>query len=380
VKRQRKKKSNSIDMAEVARRAGVSLSTVSRSLAGHPSISDETRERVREIAASINYRVDSSASTLRTGLTRTIAVVIPLEHASKQRLSDPFFLEMLGAIADELTARGYSMLLSKTTQDPRSWISSIVQSRRVDGVIVIGQSFHHAHLNELATGNINMVVWGAQLPDQRYPTVGSDNKEAGSMGTQHLLDQGCRQIVFLGDPDVPEVSARREGYSLALRKAGIERQPRLEAAVRFGSDAAYETVCSLLSAHADFDGIFACSDVIAMSAMRALTERGRKVPSDVAIVGFDDVPLAAYTTPPLTTIRQDYATGARLLVERILQPRSFGASIASVLPTELVVRASSLKEHHRPDRPHSGHKRRETARDKPGRGVVPQGTAPAGKS
>ncbi len=367
VKRQRKKKATSIDMAEVARRAGVSLSTVSRSLAGHTSISDETRERVREIAASINYRVDSSASTLRTGLTRTIAVVIPLEHASKQRLSDPFFLEMLGAIADELTARGYSMLLSKTTQDPRAWIASIVQSRRVDGVIVIGQSFHHAHLNELMASDVNMVVWGAQLPDQRYPTVGSDNKEAGLIGTQHLLEQGCRQIAFLGDPEVPEVNARRDGFLLALRRAGIERQPRLEAAVRFGSDAAYETVCSLLNAHADFDGIFACSDVIAMSAMRALTERGRKVPSDVAIVGFDDVPLAAYTTPPLTTIRQDYATGARMLVERILQPRSSGSPSAAVLPTELVVRASSLKEHHRQAKAPTGLKRRTTPVERSGR-------------
>jgi DNA-binding LacI/PurR family transcriptional regulator len=355
-------------MAEVARLAGVSLSTVSRSLAGHPAISEETRTRVRQVAESINYRVDSSASTLRTGLTRTIAVVIPLEHASKQRLSDPFFLEILGAIADELTARGYSMLLSKTTQDPREWITGIVQSRRVDGVIVIGQSLHHTHLNELSASDINMVVWGARLPDQRYVTVGSDNREAGLVGTTHLIEQGCRRIAFLGDPAVPEVSARREGYLQALRKAGIERMPQLEAAVRFGSDAAYETVCSLLSAHADFDGIFSCSDVIAMSAMRALSERGRKIPADVAIVGFDDVPLAAYTTPPLTTIRQDYASGARSLVERILEPRAHKSADATVLPTELVVRASSMREHYRRGRSTSGgHKRRGLANEKSAR-------------
>jgi DNA-binding LacI/PurR family transcriptional regulator len=358
VKRARKRKSSTNDMAEVARLAGVSLSTVSRSLAGSPSISLETRERVREIAASINYRVDSSASTLRTGLTRTIAVVIPLEHASKQRLSDPFFLEILGAIADELTARGYSMLLSKTTQDPREWIANILRSRRVDGVIVIGQSLHHAHLNELGVADANMVVWGARMPDQRYATVGSDNREAGVTGTSHLLEQGCRRIVFLGDSAVPEVSARREGFLQALRAAGIERVPRLEVAVRFGSDAAYEAVSSLLNVHADFDGIFACSDVIAMSAMRALTERGRQVPADVAIVGFDDIPLAAYTTPPLTTIRQDWASGARMLVERVLQPKSARAADATVLPTELVVRASSLREHFQHSaRPAGTHKR-----------------------
>jgi len=338
-------------MAKVARLAGVSLSTVSRSLSGNPMISEETRQRVREIAASINYSVDSSASTLRTGLTRTIAVVIPLEHASKQRLSDPFFLEMLGGIADELAARGYSMLLSKTTQDPREWITNIVASRRVDGVIVIGQSLHHAHLNELATANINMVVWGARLPDQRYVTVGSDNREAGYVGTNHLIGQGCRRIAFLGDLAVPEVSARHEGFQQALQEAGIQHVPRLEVAVRFGSDAAYEAVSSLLNAHAEFDGIFACSDVIAMSAMRALHERGRKIPADVAVVGFDDVPMAAYTTPPLTTLRQDWAGGTRLLVEKVLRPASGKVAEASVLPTELVVRGSSLREHYNQSQP-----------------------------
>jgi DNA-binding LacI/PurR family transcriptional regulator len=350
-------------MAEVARLAGVSLSTVSRALAGNETISEETRRRVREVADSIHYRVDSSASTLRTGLTHTIAVVIPLEHASKQRLSDPFFLEILGALADELAARGYSMLLSKTLHDPRRWVAGMVRSRRVDGVIVIGQSLHHAHLNELAGLDVNMVVWGARLPDQRYVTVGSDNHAAGYTGTRHLLEQGCRRIVFLGDSAVPEVSARREGFLQALREAGIERQPRLEVSVRFGSDSAYEAVSSLLNAHADFDGIFACSDVIAISSIRALTERGRKIPLDVAIVGFDDVPMAAYTTPPLTTVRQDWATGARILVERVLQPKSARSAEATVLPTELVVRASSLREHYqqRRDRPRGAHKHGRTA-------------------
>jgi DNA-binding LacI/PurR family transcriptional regulator len=357
MKRARKRKPGVNDMAKVARLAGVSLSTVSRSLAGSSEVSEETRQRVREVAASINYNVDSSASTLRTRTTRTIAIVIPLEHASKQRLSDPFFLEMLGGIADELTARGYSMLLSKTTQDPREWIANMLGSRRVDGVIVIGQSLHHEHLNELAASHVNMVVWGARLPDQRYVTVGSDNREAGVTGTSHLIGQGCRRIVFLGDPAVPEVSARREGFLQALRTAGIERRPRLEVAVRFGSDAAYEAVSSLLNAHADFDGIFACSDVIAMSAMRALNERGRQIPSDVAIVGFDDVPLAAYTTPPLTTIRQDWANGTRTLVEQVLRSVAGQAAETIVLPTELVVRGSSLRDHYRDGRPTRPHKR-----------------------
>lgn len=347
-------------MTEVARRAGVSLSTVSRSLAGHTRISEATRRRVREIAESLGYHLDVSASNLRTGVTRTIAVVIPLTHATRQRLSDPFFLEMLGALADELAARGYSLLLAKITQPPASWIAGLIKTRRADGVIVIGQSLHHRELNEAAISDIGMVVWGARLKGQRYVTVGSDNVGGAYSATSHLIEQGCRRIVFLGDPAVPEVRARRDGHLRALASAGISRVPALEVPVRFGSDAAYDGVSALLDAHADFDGVFACSDVIAMSAMRALMERGRRVPADVAVVGFDDIPLAAYTTPPLTTVRQNCNAGARMLVDKLLQVMAGQVAEPEVIPTELVVRASSLRQHHR----HAGGARGMRAADK----------------
>jgi DNA-binding LacI/PurR family transcriptional regulator len=333
-------------MAEVARRVGVSLSTVSRALAGSTLISEETRRQVREAAESLNYRVDAAGSSLRTGLTRTVGVVIPLAHAAKQSLSDPFFLEILGAIADELSASGYSLLLSKVTQDPADWIATIAQGRRADGIIVIGQSLHHESLNRVASSDLPMVVWGTMMKGQRYVTVGSDNEAGGQLATSHLLSQGCRKIVFLGDPAAPEVAARLEGHLRALRGAGIERAPRLEVAVRFGSDIAYHAVGSLIDANVEFDGVVACSDVFAMSAMRALSERGRRIPADVAIVGFDDIPFAAFTTPPLTTVRQNCHAGARLLVEKLMRAIRHEQHESAVIPTELVVRASSLREHY----------------------------------
>src|SRR6478752_9737937 len=119
----RKKRKGKNKAAEVAKRVGVSLSTVSRALSGSPLISEETRQLVREAAESLDYHVDAAGSSLRTGLTRTVGVVIPLAHAAKQNLSDPFFLEILGAIADELSASGYSMLLHKLTDDPTDWIA-----------------------------------------------------------------------------------------------------------------------------------------------------------------------------------------------------------------------------------------------------------------
>ena len=123
--------------------------------------------------------------------------------------------------------------------------------------------------------------------------------------------------------------------------------PQLEVPVRFGSDVAYHAIASLLSAGVEFDGVVACSDVIAMSAMRALAERDRRVPADVAIVGFDDIPLSAFTTPPLTTIRQDCHAGARLLVQGVMRAIRHEPVATVVIPTELVVRASSLREHYR---------------------------------
>lgn len=334
-------------MAEVARRAGVSLSTVSRALAGSPVISEQTRRRVRAAARQLNYRVDAAGSSLRTGQTRTIGVVIPLAHAARQNFSDPFFLEILGAVADELAAGGFNLLLNRVTVDPADWITDLARGRRADGVIVIGQSLHHDSLNRLAASGFPLAVWGTRLPGQQYVTVGSDNEAGGHSATAHLLSQGCRRIVFLGDPVAPEVGARLRGHLRALQESGIERMPRLEVPVRFGSDAAYHAIASLLSADVEFDGVVACSDVIAMSAMRALAERDRQVPADVAIVGFDDIPLSAFTTPPLTTIRQNCHAGARLLVQNVMCAIRREPAATVVIPTELVVRSSSLREHYR---------------------------------
>lgn len=334
-------------MAAVADRAGVSVSTVSRALSGSPLVSEATRAQIRRTAEKLGYHVDSVGSSLRTGLTRTVAVVIPLKHAADQGFSDPFFLEILGALAEELAARGYSMLLHKVAEDPSDWVRSIARRRRADGVIIVGQSLHHESLNQLADDGCPVVVWGARLPDQRYLTIGSDNETGGHDATAHLLAQDCRRIVFLGDPAAPEVSVRRAGYLRALREAGIAEEAALEVPVRFGSDTAYQAVAALLDAGTEFDGIVACSDVFAINAMRALAERNRKVPADVAIVGFDDIPFAAFTTPPLTTIRQNYQTGARLLVDSLLRKLRGEAAEAVVIPASLVVRASSLRREYR---------------------------------
>jgi DNA-binding LacI/PurR family transcriptional regulator len=241
------------------------------------------------------------------------------------------------------------MLLAKVTHDPTDWITSSIRSRRADGVIVIGQSLHHPALNALADADVPLVVWGAQLPEQRYAAVGSDNEQGGYSATRHLLEQGCRAIVFLGDSAVPEVAARLAGYGRALREAGLRRKARFELCVRFGSDrdTAHRAVSSLLDAGAAFDGVVACSDVFAMSAMQALIERGLRVPADCAVVGYDDIPFASLVTPPLTTVRQNCREGAKLLVDNLMRAIHRERPSPAVLATEIVVRASSQRERYR---------------------------------
>jgi DNA-binding LacI/PurR family transcriptional regulator len=332
-----------ITMADLAKRAGVSEATVSRALADSPLIAQKTRKRIQEIAARSGYRVNPVASSLRSRITRTIAVLIPLQHEIRQSVSDPFFMELLGHIADALTERGYSLLLAKIDGGSPDWVSESLRARRADGVIVIGQSLHHAALNEAAAAGLKFVVWGQKLDDQRYITVGSDNLSGGYLATSHLIDQGCRKIAFFGDTRVPEVAARREGYVRALEQHRLDQAPRLEIAVHFGADAAYQEAKSLLASGLQIDGIVAASDGIAMSAMRALAEHKLRVPQDVAVVGFDGLPMAMFASPPLTTLRQDLAKSGQLLVEKLLDSIAGRDVASSMLPVELIVRASSVR-------------------------------------
>jgi DNA-binding LacI/PurR family transcriptional regulator len=329
-----------LTMAEVAARAGVAESTVSRALADNPLVAEKTRLRIQKLAAELGYSINPVAQSLRSQKTRVVAVAVPLVHERSQPLSDPFMMGMVAQLADALAARGYSMLLSKVPVHEEDWIGRLLLPGRADGVILIGQSFEHASINAAARSGKAVVAWGAQLPAQVYASVGTDNRLGGELAASHLLQRGRRRIAFLGDERLPEVGQRYEGYSHALRQQGLIPDGGLLARTHFRAEDALDDIREFLSAHADIDGIVAASDVIANSAIRALAESGRGVPSDVAIVGYDDIELASYANPPLTTVRQDLAEGARLLVERVLSGETAVAQSVAMTP-ELIVRQSS---------------------------------------
>jgi DNA-binding LacI/PurR family transcriptional regulator len=328
-------------MDDIARLANVDKSTVSRALAGNKLVTEETREHVRRIAEEQGYIVNSVASGLRSRKSKVIAVVVPLAHDARQSLSDPFFMELVGNLADRFAEHGYDLLLSKVPRPNSSWITSLYQSRKADGVVLIGQSLEHEHISDAGRQGIPLVVWGARIRDQAYISVGTNNRQGAMLATQHLIDKGRRKIAFVGDWRVPEIAQRHEGYLAALRESGLPAHPDLTAETHFEPDAAFEAVDQLITRVPGLDGIVASSDVIAMAAIRALAARKLRVPEDVSVTGFDDIALASQTSPPLTTVRQDIPRGAVLLTERIMASME-GKPVRSIeMKPTLVVRGSS---------------------------------------
>lgn len=330
-----------LQMSDIARLAGVSESTVSRALKDSPMIAVGTRERIQRLAEEAGYTVNPVASSLRSRQTGVIAVGVPLLHEREAHLVDPFMMTMLAHLADTLADRGYNMLLAKIAVHRDGWVRRLQQPGRSDGVILIGQSIEHAAINDAARAGIPLVAWGARLPAQKYPVVGTDNRLGGRLATERLLAQGRRRIVFLGDERLPEIAHRHDGYRQALRDAGKKTPSELLVRTGFAGPDAEAHVRDLIAAGAAFDGIVAVSDVIAIGAIRALVEAGRRVPEDVAVVGFDDILLAEHAHPPLTTVRQDIARGAVALVDTVIAAIRGEAPASIVLPPTLVVRASA---------------------------------------
>ena len=331
-----------ITMDEVARLSGVNKSTVSRALGGSTAVAAETRARIEQVVREHGYVINQSARGLRLNRSMLIAVLIPLQHDEHQRLSDPFFMEMVGHLADSVSEHGYDLVLSKVLSKSEEWLMHFQRSRRADGLILIGQSVEHAHIAAAAKAGIPLVVWGAKLRRQGYVTVGSDNVSGGKLAAGHLLEAGRRRIAFLGDTRLPEIAQRHEGYRRAHEAARVAPLNALTVGTGFAPEEARAAIETLLAGRTAFDGIVAASDVIALAALQVLPSHGRRVPRDVAVVGFDDVGLAAHTQPPLTTVRQEIREGARLLTEALLATINGVASRSAQITPSLVVRGSSI--------------------------------------
>lgn len=328
-------------LADMAKLAGVSESTVSRALSGSKLVSERTRERIQALAHDVDFSVNSSARNLRLQKSNTIAVVLLISSENDQSATDPFILGLLGVIADELTKKGYDMLLASHKTQDKLWLARYFDSKRADGVIVFGQGDDPSAFDKLVNDEMPLVVWGAKEPNDRYITVGTDNFQGGKLATEHLIAQGCKRIAFAGHLSF-ETTLRHQGYQAAIKNAKQDEEPHLD--VHFTYQDGYSVANNLLQSKAfPWDGIVAASDTIALGMIKAIRdyrEQGNEL-QEVAIVGYDDIPVAGFTHPSLTTIKQDTHQGGKLLVENLFKQINKQDVESSVMETILVERESS---------------------------------------
>ena len=328
-------------LADMAKLAGVSESTVSRALSGSKLVSDKTRERIQAMAHEMDFSINTSARNLRLQKSNTIAVVLLINSDQDQSPTDPFILGLIGVITEELAKRGYDMLLASHKRHDKLWLSRYFDSKRADGVIIFGQGQHADTFEEAITEDMPLVVWGAKCDGARYLTVGTDNYLGGQLATEHLLEKGCEHIAFAGNLTM-ETSLRFQGFKDAMAK-NKENAQTTHLDIHFTYADAYEVTKQLINeGKFPYDGIVASSDIIALGMLKAVKENPAMSNRPFAIVGYDDIEVASYTDPSLTTVRQDTYAGGRQLVECLFQQINKQDTQACVLETKLIERESSL--------------------------------------
>lgn len=330
---------------DIAHLAGVSQPTVSRALSGSPMVNEETRRRILAIAEQLNYKVDKNASNLRRQHSGTLALLMFEDPTPDDSQINPFFVSMLGSITRACGLRGFDLLIS-FQQAAQDWQAEYEDSHKADGLILLGYGDYlesRARLQRLVEQGTHFVRWGSASKDQPGVSIGCDNVQGGHDITAHLLAQGRRKIAFLGDASdrSPEFLERYRGYDAALRTAGLDCPASLQADAITTEQSGYDAATRLLDDGASFDAVFAASDLIAIGALRALKERGLRVPEEVAVAGFDDIPMASLVTPALSTVQQDTKLAGSLLVETLLQQIRGEAVENQTIPAKLMLRQST---------------------------------------
>ncbi len=329
-------------IADIARLAGVSKSTVSRALNDSPLIGVETKDRIRAIAEEHHFSMNEPARRLSLRQTNVVGLVMFDWGIAKRQ--DMFMLEVMGGISTGLHEEGYELLIVHPRFDEQNWARRYLDTGQADGFVLHAAQGTPEQVQRLAADHVPFVIWGPPSGRNEYSSVGGDSLNGGRLATEHLLAIGRSRIGMIGGPPgVREVSDRRAGYEAALAAAGIVVDPELIVHTSWmdPETGAAEAVDRLLEHAPDLDAIFAHSDLFALNAIEALRARGKDVPEDVAVVGYDDIALAAYTNPPLTTIRQDGDLAGRLLSRALVQQLQTGAVTNVSIPAELVVRESA---------------------------------------
>ena len=332
--------------ADVARLAGVSRTTVSFVLNGRPEarIREATRARVLAAADRLDYRAHGPARQLAAGATHTLGLV--LRRSPEKVAVDPLLPETLRGLTEAARSADYRIAVEPLQADP-GLILDLLRSGEVDGLVLSGPRVEDEGLDGLddpGSEDLPIVIHGS-LPGSGLPSVDVDNTSGARQAVEHLLALGHRRVACITNAPLGYTSARERlaGYHAALAAAGLASDPRLEAAGDFDPPSGGRAMADLLGREVDFSAVFVASDSVALGAIAALRQAGRRVPGDISIVGFDDIPLAAYLDPPLTTVRlpaRDLgAQAGRILLDRL---HAIAVPARTLLATRLMIRGSAV--------------------------------------
>jgi LacI family transcriptional regulator, galactose operon repressor len=331
--------SKRVTIADVSREAGVSAQTVSRALNNKGEISAATRERVLEIVERLRYRPNTLARGLVTQKTSTLGLVVP-------DIANPFFSEVVRGAEDAAYRSGYSMLLCNAMEDPAREEEALrtLEAQRVDGVILCSSRLSEGEFRAMMTRLPAVILVNRESSENGLKSVCIDDEAGARYATQHLLHTSHRSIAFLAGPPASASGQRRaQGYRRALSEAGMPIDPALSVVCTPHLEGGYDAARQLLASRPAIDAFLCYNDLVAVGALQACAALGRRVPEEIAVIGCDDILLAALVTPPLTTLRSDKralgAEAVRLLL-RTLDGCTDGCENV-VLQPELVVRASA---------------------------------------
>lgn len=329
-------------LRDVARLAGVSVSTASMALAGKSRVSDSTKQAVQAAAAALSYVPNSSGRALRARRVGAIAVVVP--HTSHHVFTHPVFMDLLEGITDVANEHELTTILSTAPaeDDEAPAYLRILRGAQADGVIVASASVHDSNVDRLAS-EYPLTLVGRRPHRGSLHCVGIDDLGGSYAVTNHLLDvHGHRRPAHIAGPlDHQSAIDKHEGFRAALAEAGIPYDPALVVESDYSQEGGYTAAVQLLDGDPP-DAIVAANDQMAFGAIEALRERGLDAPRDVAVVGYDDIGLARVMQPRLTSVRADLVEVGRLAAERLLElvRGERPSAVQRELPTHVVIRSS----------------------------------------
>jgi transcriptional regulator len=333
-----------INIRDIARIAGVGVSTVSRVINNHPDVKEQTRERVLEIIRENNYIPNNSARNLKKNNTKNIGVLI-------KGVFNPFFSEMLDLISKRISKAGYSMILEHhdyLSDDEMSNLISIIKEKRLQGVICLGGNFTEVKNDDFDEINVPVVLtsinhkYGKELSN--FSSVSIDNEKSAYSATKYLIDCGHKNIaIILGDEYDIGISYRREaGYLKALNDNGIQFNKEYRILGNYNYRGAYDKTIKFLEDHNEVTAIFAISDIMAVGCAKAIKDKGLVVGKDISIMGFDGMDISEFYNPTITTVIQPKVEMAKISVDLLLDLMANKTENKHIiLNTELIIREST---------------------------------------